>query len=126
MSAKSSEEIRTILTLLETISVTEKTKDPKAKDKSVKADIEDVMTKPAGLEKLIGNINVKALIDLLELPKMQQSAFRSGLNALKADEPKLTAQQAMAIATAFDHMLTRYGKSKTKLATILKPVSPSV
>lgn len=121
MYNKSSEEIRNIIKLLESVSIDEKIAD-KAKKDSKDKDIEDVLTKPAGLEKIVGNINLKALIDLLELPKQQQSAFRSGIMALKADEPKLTTQQALAIATAFDHMLTRYGKAKTKLSTLLKPV----
>lgn len=124
MSNKSSEEIRNIIKLLESVSIDEKIAD-KAKKDSKDKDIEDVLTKPAGLEKIVGNINLKALIDLLELPKQQQSAFRSGIMALKADEPKLTTQQALAIATAFDHMLTRYGKAKTKLSTLLKPVGPT-
>lgn len=122
MSTKSSEEIRQIISLLENVTVNEKEK-AKAKDD---ADLDSVMLKTAGLEKLVGNINIKALIDLLELPKQYQSAFRTGISALKSDKPKLTTQQAMAIATAFDHMLTRFGKQKTKLAALLKPVSPSV
>jgi hypothetical protein len=125
MSVESSEQIRTIITLLENLAVTEKEKKSGKKDQDDDAeDIDSVLVKPAGLEKLVGNINLKALIDLLELPKAMQGQFRSGINALKADDPKLTTQQAMAIATAFDHMLTRFGKQKTKLATLLKPVTP--
>lgn len=124
MSAESSEQIRTIITLLENLAITEKDKKSEKKDQNDEEDIDSVLVKPAGLEKVVGNINLKALIDLLELPKAMQGQFRGGINALKADDPKLTTQQAMAIATAFDHMLTRFGKQKTKLATLLKPVTP--
>lgn len=123
MSTQSSQQIRELISLLENVNLQEKDKDKEKTNSD--ADLDSVMLKAAGLEKVVGNLNVKALIDLLELPKQYQNAFRSGINALKADKPKLTTPQAMAIATAFDHMLTRYSKQKTKLGNLLKPIMPN-
>lgn len=74
-------------------------------DEASPEDIDDLLTKPAGLEKLVNNINPDKLIKMLSIPDDKVSSFKSGINMLKQDKPRLSADQAMAFAIAFDHAL---------------------
>ena len=86
------------------------------KDENEPDDINDLLTKPAGLEKLVNNINTDELIKKLSIPDDQISSFKSGINALKQDKPKLSSNQAMAFAIAFDHALNLDNPARFDLA----------
>lgn len=90
---------------------------------SPEKDVDDLLTKPAGAEKLIGTINVPRLAEILSIPEEQIYAFSSGLQVLKQEQPQLNPQQAMAFATAFTNMLKLSGDEKTKVATVMRPVT---
>jgi hypothetical protein len=90
--------------------------------------VDDVLSEPAGLEKIVGNLNVQALMDILEIPKdtTQATNFKSAINALKQEDPILTTPQAMALAMAFDHILTTTSTDRGKISAMLKPVHGAV
>lgn len=98
------------------------------KDNNLPDSVDDVLSAPAGLEKIVGNLNVQALMDVLEIPKdtAQATNFKSAINALKQEEPILTTPQAMALAMAFDHILTTTSADRGKITTMLKPVHGAV
>ena len=93
-----------------------------AKDTTDEKPIDDVLTEPAGLKKIVGNLNVQSLINLLDLPGKHQSNFRSAINALKVDNPVLTNAQAMAFAVAFTHLLSIHDDKIDNLDLALKKV----
>lgn len=132
MSKLLSEDIRGILQILnkldenDTANVSNKTNDQDdAGDNADNVDdVDDALTTPADLEKVVGNINAEELIKILNLPhdSVHASNFRSAISALKKEDPKLTTNQAMALAMAFDHMLTSDSSHKTKITNMIKPV----
>ncbi len=122
------EDMRSILTRLEEymIATEEKGDDNKEapaddqEDKDGSGGVDDALTEPAGLEKVVGSLNVPALITLLGIPEDQISNFKGGLNALKQENPNPTRAQAMALAMAFDHVLTGSTEDKNKLSGMIK------
>ena len=115
------EDFRSLLNKLdEYIVVTEKEPVPSTDDNAVDdtdtddEPVDDMLTAPAGLEKVAKHINANELIKILKFPKDSPEAanFRSAINALKAEHPKLTSAHALALATAFDHLLSHIKKNK--------------
>jgi hypothetical protein len=97
-------------------------KNPKGDD-AANEPVDKMLTKPADLEKIVGNINVQSLITMLEIPEDHVANFKSAINALRHDEPRLSQAQAMALAIAFNHMMTLGSTEKTKIATTIRPVT---
>jgi hypothetical protein len=83
--------------------------------------VDDMLTQPAGLQKVAGNINVQALINMLGMPEENANAFKSAMAVLRHDDPKLNHDQLLAIAVAFDHMLTLGSSEKSKIASVMQP-----
>ena len=101
-------------------------KDKSAKEKEPKDDIDVaepddiqdpdiVMKKPAGAAKILSGVNAKVLASLVKLPLEHQPAFRSALQTLKQKEPKLSPQQSVALALAFNHLQKRFGKHLSQM-----------
>lgn len=88
--------------------------------------VDSTLTKPAGLEKVAGSINVQALVDLLEIPEEEVSHFKAAINALRQEDPKLTTAQAHALAIAFNHIITHWEGGKGKLSGVLRPTGEGV
>lgn len=88
--------------------------------------VDATLTKPAGLEKVAGSINVQALVDILEIPEEEVSHFKAAINALRQEDPKLTTAQAHALAIAFNHILTHWEGGKGKLSGMLRPTEEGV
>lgn len=102
---------------------TDDTTDDKSDDDSeTETDVDDLLTNPASVDKLIGNINVPRLSEILSIPEEQRATFGSAIQALKQEEPHLNPHQTLAFATAFTNMLKLSGEDKTKIATMMRPV----
>ena len=86
-------------------------------------DVDDVLSSPAGLEKVVGNLNVQSLIDILDIPDDQVDAFKGAISSLKQDEPKPTPEQAMALAIGFNHLLASSPSDKNKVPGAIRSVS---
>lgn len=133
MSKILSEDIRDILKILNKLEENDASANsPKNQDDSLDTendentvdDVDDALTEPADLEKVVGNINAEELIKILNLPhdSIHASNFRSAIAALKKEDPKLTTSQAMALAMAFDHVLTSDIAHKSTLTSKIKGV----
>jgi len=83
--------------------------------------VDDMLTQPAGLQKIAGNINVQALVDMLDIPEEHVNAFKSAMATLRHDDPKPNRDQLLAIAIAFDHMLALGSSEKSKVAAAMQP-----
>ena len=88
--------------------------------------VDSTLTKPAGLEKVAGSINVQALVDLLEIPEDEVVHFKGAISALRHEDPKLTTAQAHAIAIAFNRIITHWAGEKGKLSSVLRPTGEGV
>jgi len=88
--------------------------------------VDGILTKPAGLEKIVGSINVQALIELLEIPEEEVAHFKAAINSLRQEDPKLTTAQAHALAVAFNHILTHWEGGKGKISGVLRPTGEGV
>lgn len=82
--------------------------------------IDDVLTKPAGLEKVVGNINPEHMMSLFGIPEDKAMLFRSAVAGLRKDPPKINNDQGMLLATAFDHMLVHGLDKKTDFDNMLR------
>jgi hypothetical protein len=95
----------------------------KEKDKKDDLSVDDVMTKPAGADKIIGSINADNLSTTLGIPEDRRSDFKSGLAALAKDSPSLSTSQAMALAIGFSKMLTLDTQRRVRVGSMIQPVS---
>lgn len=78
-----------------------------------------------GIEKIEGTVNVQELINLLEIPKEIEDNFRSAMYVIRtSDDPHLTSAQALALATAFDHVLLLNAGKKQKFFSKVRTSSP--
>lgn len=75
------------------------------KEPSKEKRVGDVLKRPAGLKKLVGSLNVQALVDFLEIPKEYHSTFRSAINVLRSESRVLSSSQSLALAIAFANAL---------------------
>jgi len=120
MSQYIAEDFRRLVdTLSEYMSAVDEADDLSASKSS--QSIDDLLTKPAGLQKLAGNLNVGELIQRLDIPQDLQGSFKSAIAALQSDKPQLDSKQTLALATAFDHMLA--SGDKGSLLNNIKAVS---
>lgn len=91
-------------------------------DAEPEKDVDDLLTAPASVKKLVGSIDIAKMSDILSMSEKQRSVFSSAIQALKqGDAPN--HQQTVAIATAFINMLTLAGDDKTKIATMIRPIT---
>jgi hypothetical protein len=89
--------------------------------------VTNMLTKPAGLQKISGSLDTDALITILEIPSNLQSDFKSAITALQDDNPQLSPGQALALATAFDHLLRVSPNAKAQTLGKIRAVgAPSV
>ena len=86
--------------------------------------VSTMLTTPAEIKKISGSLNADALISILEIPYDMQSNFKSALTALQEDNPTLNPNQALALATAFDHLLSLPSMQKAQTMGQLKTVGP--
>jgi hypothetical protein len=125
MSSSSAEAFRNLVDTINHLAMSEAT-DTTASPEQTTPDVDSLLTKPAGLEKIAGSLDSGSLIKMLDIPQNQVSDFNQALNALRDDEPKLTNKQAMALATAFDHLLRSSGQGKANVLNKLKTVGAPV
>jgi hypothetical protein len=85
--------------------------------------IDKMLTKPAGIQKITGSLDVDALVNKLNIPSNLQNDFKSAVSSLQDDNPTLNANQAMALATAFDHILADNSAEKNSVVSDLNNVS---
>lgn len=87
--------------------------------------VNTMLTRPAGLQKVAGSLDVNKLISLLNIPANLQSDFKTAITTLQDDNPQLSPGQSLALATAFDHMLalnlTGKGEAMTDIKTVGSP-----
>jgi hypothetical protein len=89
---------------------------------NVSQPVSTLLTKPADIKKISGSLDVDALISMLEIPNDMQSNFKSALTALQEDNPTLSPGQALALATAFDHLLSSSSIQKAQTLGKIKTV----
>jgi hypothetical protein len=102
-----------------------KTEDGKSDDTQGEP-VDATLTKPAGLEKIAGSINVQALVELLEIPEEEVAHFKAAIDALRQEDPTLTTAQAHALAIAFNHIITHRKDSKGKIFGVLRSTEKGV
>lgn len=95
-------------------------------DTDAATDTEHQEKEEHGLEKIEGSFNVQELINVLEIPKDIETNFRSAMYAIRtSEEPHLTKPQALALATAFDHVLLLSAGKKQQFLSKVKSLSPN-
>jgi len=85
--------------------------------------IDKLLTKPAGLQKVAGRLDVDRLINLLNIPYNLQNDFKSAISILHDDNPTLNQGQTLALVTAFDHMLAARSNGKEQVLNKIDSVS---
>ena len=89
--------------------------------------VTNMLTKPAGLQKISGSLDTDGLIAILEIPSNLQNDFKSAIIALQDDHPQLSPGEAYALATAFDHLLRANPNAKAQTLGKIRAVgAPSV
>jgi len=88
--------------------------------------IDDVLTKPAGLEKVVGNLNPEHMMTLFGIPDDKAILFKSGLAGLKKDVPDISNDQAKVLVGAFAHMLNKGYDQRADLENTLRQAKGSM
>ena len=125
MNRSSAEAFRNLVNTINQLSVRE-SDTTVATPQQKPASVHNLLTNPAGLEKIAGSLDSGSLVKMLDIPQNQVSDFNQAINALRDDEPTLTTKQAMALATAFDHLLHSSGQGKANVLNKLKTVGAPV
>jgi hypothetical protein len=126
MNLSITEEFRNLVNQINLLSINEGEEETTTPTTPTKP-VDSLLTKPAGLEKVAGSLDSASLVKMLDIPQNQVNDFNTAITALRDDAPQLTNKQALALATAFDHLLRASGQGKTDILNKMRTVgAPTV
>jgi len=126
MYYSSGEALRNLISIINKLSVSEGEETSTTEPAQTPPTVNSLLTKPAGLEKIAGSLDAASLVKMLDIPQNQVNDFNTAINALRDDEPQLTNKQALALATAFDHVLRASGQGKTDILNKMRSVGAPI